>query len=276
VALTACHDYRLRQDLLLADAGMKGDGTMKIRWEIGAADEARVRELIARQRRNALVRMRREINCAQSKPQVRRQRFWQQMVSMRLTSLQNSSPGSPVGRFARADPYPLTYEVVLGATRVKPFILHTPQNWGVIRFADTIADQLARNFAFLEQGGWRPTLKECDRLTVRVRRATEAEVAAYIQDTFLGFGPKQSRNLLQALGLTQYEIPIDSRVTDWLNDFGFPVRLTAAALGDIHYYNFISDGIQALCRRSRVLPCILDAAIFTLKEGEDWTEDNAF
>jgi hypothetical protein len=36
-------------------------------------------------------------------------------------------------------------------------------------------------------------------------------VAGYIQETFEGFGPKQSRNLLQALGLTRYEIPIDIR-----------------------------------------------------------------
>jgi len=100
---------------------------MKIRWEISDADAARVRELTSGQRDNVLVRMRREINCAKSKKQVRRQRFWQQMVSMRLTSLQNSSPGGAVGRFARAEPYPLSYEAVRRAPRARPFIFRTLQ-----------------------------------------------------------------------------------------------------------------------------------------------------
>ena len=101
----------------------------------------------------------------------------------------------------------------------------------------------------------------------------EKNVADYI-DTYQGFGPKQSRNFLQALGLTRFEIPIDSRVTEWLNRFGFPVRLSAAALADPHYYEFVSDGIQALCAKCGVFPCILDAAIFALKDGDAWTEAN--
>ena len=79
---------------------------------------------------------------------------------------------------------------------------------------------------------------------------------------------------LQSLGLTRYEIPIDSRLTDWLNEFGFPVRLTATALGDENYYRFISDGIQVLCERSGVLPCIFDAAVFTAGDSVAWTDDN--
>ena len=99
-------------------------------------------------------------------------------------------------------------------------------------------------------------------------------MAKYIQDRFDGFGPKQSRNVLQALGLTRYEIPIDSRITDWLNEFGFPVRLSGDALSDRNYYNFVSDGIQILCEKCDVFPCVLDAAIFSSKDGDGWTKDN--
>ena len=91
---------------------------------------------------------------------------------------------------------------------------------------------------------------------------------------FHGFGPKQARNLLQSLGLTRHEIPIDSRIAKWLNDFGFPVRLSASALGDRHYYAFVMDGVQALCRASEVAPCVLDAAIFASFDGGGWTEEN--
>jgi hypothetical protein len=51
-------------------------------------------------------------------------------------------------------------------------------------------------------------------------------------------------------------------VTKWLNEFGFPVHLSAETLSDINYCNFVSDGIQALCARCRLYPCVFDAAIF--------------
>jgi hypothetical protein len=75
------------------------------------------------------------------------------------------------------------------------------------------------------------------------------------------------------LGLTKYEIPIDSRITRWLNAFGFPFHLTAGALSDPHYYNLVSDGIQTMCKQSDVLPCVLDAAIFSSYDT-GWTKDN--
>ena len=59
-----------------------------------------------------------------------------------------------------------------------------------------------------------------------------------------------------------------------LNEFGFPVRLTTTALGDDNYYRFISDGIQTLCERSNVLPCIFDAAVFASRDSVAWTDDN--
>jgi N-glycosylase/DNA lyase len=132
----------------------------------------------------------------------------------------------------------------------------------------------ARDFAKLEGGEWQTALSHCDSLIGQNSREAEVRVATYIDRTFGGFGPKQSRNLLQELGLTRYEIPIDSRVTDWLNKFDFPVRLSATALADDGYYNFVSDGIQELCRRCDVMPCILDAIVFSLKDGDGWTEGN--
>lgn len=249
---------------------------MKLQWHVSASDVARVKELIAERRNNALVRVRQAKNCASTKPPVSKEQFWQQMVSMRLTSQQKSDPDSPVGRFARAVPYPLSYDAVSKSKQTKPFMTRVLRDWRGIRFVNVIADQLAQNLILLEEGEWARVMKECNRLTGRVPRSTEVEVASYIQNSFFGFGPKQSRNLLQALGLTRYEIPIDSRVTNWLNEFGFPVRLSAAALGDINYYNFVLDGIQELCSKSGVVPCVLDAAIFSLKDGDAWTDENAF
>jgi thermostable 8-oxoguanine DNA glycosylase len=97
---------------------------------------------------------------------------------------------------------------------------------------------------------------------------SELESADFIDDTLKGFGPKQSRNLLQELGLTRYEIPIDSRITRWLNDFGFPVTLSADALSARNYYSFVSEGVRELCEACGIYPCLLDAAIFSSYDEE--------
>lgn len=75
--------------------------------------------------------------------------------------------------------------------------------------------------------------------------------------------------------MSQFEIPIDSRITKWLNEFGFPVRLTATALSDHDYYEFVSDGFQQLAKACGVAPCVLDAAIFSSFDADAWTEENA-
>lgn len=247
---------------------------MKLHWQIGSKDVVPVKALVAGQAGSALIRARQQHNLAQTKPAVTKERFWRAMVSMRLTTRQKSGPESHVARFIRLNPFPLTYPTVHQARDAGVLIAKVLRKAGGIRFADKIATELAQNLEILEDGLWTDTLVQCNRLTQLVPRDIEIEVARHIQEHFLGFGPKQSRNLLQSLGLTRYEIPIDSRLTDWLNEFGFPVRLTATALGDDNYYRFISDGIQALCERSGVLPCIFDAAVFASRDSVAWTDDN--
>jgi thermostable 8-oxoguanine DNA glycosylase len=145
---------------------------------------------------------------------------------------------------------------------------------GGIRRAPTIAAQTSENFAAMEAGLWSATYTMLEHVRNSSSKEAERKAANFIQDHFKGFGPKQSRNLLQTLGLSRYEIPIDSRITKWLNDFGFPIKLTATALSDRDYYRFVSEGFQQLCAASGVLPCLLDAAIFSSYDGEAWTKDN--
>jgi len=70
------------------------------------------------------------------------------------------------------------------------------------------------------------------------------------------------------LELTRYEVPTDSRITRWLNEFGFPVTISADALSDRNYYRFVSEGIRELCDACRIYPCLLDAAIFSSYDEE--------
>jgi thermostable 8-oxoguanine DNA glycosylase len=118
------------------------------------------------------------------------------------------------------------------------------------------------------------TVARLDEVRLDSSPQTERKAADFLDKNLRGFGPKQSRNLLQWLGLSRYEIPIDSRLTKWLNGFGFPVKLNAFCLADPIYYNFVSDGFQRLCEVCDIVPCVLDAAIFASFDGDQWTDEN--
>ena len=104
----------------------------------------------------------------------------------------------------------------------------------------------------------------------------ERRAALVVHENLKGFGPKQSRNLWQGLGLSRFEIPADSRIAKWLREYGFPVEVSATSLGDLPVYLLVMDGFQALCREVGVLPCVLDAAIFASFDKAEWPEDQMF
>ena len=221
--------------------------------------------IVAQQRNNPIVLARVRRNLAGTRARVSKERFWQALVRCLLTTQQRSGPGSAVMRFNRTRPFALAYSACVGERDLRAFVKRTISAFGGIRRAPTLAAQIADNFRLLEDGLWPQVQHEIARLTEggAVARTTEVEVADFINGRLAGFGPKQARNLLQGLGLTRYEIPIDSRVSKWLKEFGFPAPLSPAALSDRGYYHFISTAVVELCERSGVFPCVLDAAVFT-------------
>ena len=97
----------------------------------------------------------------------------------------------------------------------------------------------------------------------------ERETARALAALLKGIGPKQSRNLLQTLGVTKYEIPIDSRITGWLNRLGVYPKLGAGALADSALYELVMDGLAGVCKQAGVYPCVFDAAVFASFEQPD-------
>lgn len=251
---------------------------MNLVWLINQDDTKIVKTFVNLHANNHFVKKRSERNLAERNSAVDRKEFWKQMVGMRMTSVQRSGPNSPVARFLRTTKFPLTYERVACETSEigrRSLIAETLRAHGGIRYYNRIANDLSANFDKLNaEQGWDVTLKKVNSLAPLSEASEERKVARFLQGLLRGFGPKQSRNLLQSLGLTRYEIPIDSRITRWLNSNGFPVTLTSQALSDPGYYEFVLDGIQALCSASDVFPCILDAAIFASFDGDAWTSNN--
>ena len=90
-----------------------------------------------------------------------------------------------------------------------------------------------------------------------------------------GFGPKQARNLWQCLGVTRYEIPLDSRISGWINAIPSHFRIdTGHLFSSVPYYESIMSHIQAACDGAAVLPCDFDAAVFVTADTEEWPDND--
>jgi hypothetical protein len=247
---------------------------MKIDWIIEPSDIVRVRAFYERHHASPFVKLRIDRNLRTERPPVTKGQFWGYHVGCLLTTQQRSGPNSPVARFIQKRPFILPYEVCRDRMDLAVFAQSVLSGFGGLRRSTKIGSELAANMAFLEAGGWQPTMRLLEGVRSDPTPESERRAADYLGDNLKGIGPKQSRNLLQGLGLSRWEIPIDSRITKWLNQFGFPVMLSANALGDRNYYNFVSQGFQRLCDACGIAPCVLDAAIFASYDGDGWTAEN--
>ena len=245
---------------------------MILNWVIEVSDSQKVKAFYSQHKDNRFVRNRINKNLKKNISDFSREIFWDTMITCLLTTQQRSGPNSAVHKFCCKNPFPLKYDECTSNKCLRDFATNILTEFGGIRRANTIGEEIETNIKWLENDGWQNVSKMYAELKDNENRIAEKTWADFINDNLKGFGPKQSRNLLQTLGLTKYEIPIDSRITKWLNDFGFPITLSAAALGDRHYYNFISKGIQQICEASGIYPCALDAAIFSSYDDE-WPED---
>ena len=249
---------------------------MRLTWHVTASDAGRIKRLLSDSRSHPLVRARRERNLAAQRPRVRLPGFWHALCGALLTTQQRSGPKSPVTRFLAARPFPLSYARVSAARDIAGYVTGELTRFGGIRRSTNIGAELVANHEKLSAGLWKQLDPMLARLSSSVNAALEREVANVLNDSLMGIGPKQSRNLLQGLGLTRYEIPLDSRLMKWLNEFGFPLQLNATALSDRHYYEFVSDGVQALCGAAKVAPCLFDAAVFASFDTDEWSDPVTF
>lgn len=247
---------------------------MKIVWQFDPGDILRIKGFVKLHSNNPFVQQRIQRNLADKKPIVSLDGFWFAMVSCLATTQQRSGPGTPVSRFILIKPFPLSYELCKSQENLYDFTHKILTSFGGIRRTNRLSKEITTNFSRLQHSLWDRTCSVLEELRVSVDAQNERKSAEFIDEHFMGFGPKQSRNLLQALGLTRFEIPIDSRITKWLNDFGFPITLSAGALSDRNYYNFVSDGVQLLCEQSHVYPCVFDAVIFSSYDEDRWVEEN--
>lgn len=246
---------------------------MDIRWNVSRRDVQRLRAFVQSQHHRPFVQWRIALNVKRCGIRLTRDWVWLRIVGSLLSTQQRSGPGSAVFRLMQTQPFALRYRVCRGQQALDRFAGDLLRRFGGIRRWRVVAAEIEENYLELERALWRKLLLRLSSLCDDDSPRLEREVARFVEDSLRGFGPKQARNLLQSLGLTRYEIPLDSRITKWLSDFGFPLKLSSLPLSDPGYYELVLDGLQELCHRSNTYPCVLDAAIFTSFDQAEWPEN---
>jgi thermostable 8-oxoguanine DNA glycosylase len=206
-------------------------------------------------------------NLKHSNEGVSKDHFWRTLVSCLLTTQQRSGLGSRVDEFLKTDDPILDFDYCSTVKNLPKVVEETLSNNG-LRRNERIAKEVNHAASWLKQDGWLVVKSQLDLISSHTSAKKERSVARFLQDKFKGIGPKQSRNLIQWMGLSKYEIPLDSRMVKVLKKLQFPVPLSAIALADESYYCFIEDGIQKLMSEIRVYPCVFDACAFASLEAD--------
>jgi hypothetical protein len=242
-----------------------------------------VRRIVDAKRQEPFFKRRYARNVQNPPSQFSRDEFWGQMVVCMCTSVQRSGPNSRVSHLVREDPFPLRLAVCAGHGDLRQFAESVLRSRG-LRFGRKLADQIVRNMLWLSDGGWATVEEQFGKLasgglnlgSPQQRIAAERQAARMVMGRsggLAGFGPKQARNLWQCLGVTQYEIPLDSRVFNWLTALPGSFDIDVSKLyASVPYYETKMSEIQELCAVAGVLPCEFDAAVFIDSDDDEWPE----
>lgn len=243
---------------------------MKIVWEYTESDINRVIDFV-NANQNPFVENRINRNIQRNGILLDKDEILKTMLMCLLTAQQNSGPDSNLSVFLRNKPFLLTDSFLSQEHGIENVVREVLISNGLNRYFNKIPNYFTINYLHLVQSDWELKKKLEDCFSKDLTKSEERVLADKIDQDFKGFGSKQARNFLQSLGLTKYEIPIDSRIISWLKKFGFPILFTPIALQDKSFYHFVSDGIQLLCEKANIYPCVLDAAIVSSNETTDRT-----
>jgi hypothetical protein len=208
--------------------------------------------------------------------------FIRAMLYCLCTTRQRSGPNGKVAQFFRRKRFPITERYCRKNQNGLPQMLRRELSRAGIRFNKKIPAYFSENWRRLENNDWGLWRELCNDVPGKRRNAAwEREMAQSIHQEkhergfkLKGFGPKQSRNLLQLLGFSRHEVPLDSRFMTWLHDYGFPHQLTDSQLQSSVLYEIIEDAIIEIARQVDIYPCLLDAAVFSAEDGDGWTTEN--
>ena len=185
------------------------------------------------------------------------------MLICLMSSETDSYPDIKIEQIFSKKPFLLSHEYLLKAASIEHLLQETFQTFGVTKYLKKVPKHFSTNFDFLVRTDWNLESEINRSLEHELTKYDERKLADMVDKSFKGFGSKEARSFLLALGVTKYEIPIDYNFIKWLNNFDFPIKFSKIALQDILFYHFVSDGIQKLCEISEIYPCVLYTSVIS-------------
>ena len=234
---------------------------MDLHWEFTDHDVERLSTFVRAQSAKRLVVERKRRNVDRKDIDTSDAATWCVLVGCLVTTQQPSGDNSNVARFLASESAVLD----LKACRANQNLAKTAStalSTAGLRRNLIIGEQLAHAVQFFSGKNWQALHDSLKTLVSHTTLNKERQTASRFRETFRGLGPKQSRNLIQWIGLSRYVIPLDSRFSRHLKEINFPIPVSAATLQDENYYRFVEDGIQQLARAASVYPCMYDACVF--------------
>jgi thermostable 8-oxoguanine DNA glycosylase len=242
---------------------------MKPIWEIDKATLTEWSDLVKENSNNKLVIERKFRNVKRKGIDLSKANLWKVFVGCQVTTQQRSGPNTPVSRFLDSNSSALSYAKCKVAPSLRQ-LLEKELTGAGLRRAPTMASNLVMIHDLLESGEWSVLLQHLASLESNTTQAKEVKVAQYLQSKkYPGLGPKQSRNFIQWVGLSRYEIPLDSRILKKLKQYGCAFVPRAGALSDETVYRFVQAGLQQVAKSLGIYPCVLDACIFSSFDATD-------
>ncbi len=234
-------------------------------WEIKEDFLSRIKIIVNDNLTSNIVQERIEKNINRKGIDLSKKEIWKALIGCHITSNQKSGEGSSVDIYMKSTSPCLDYKKCINVNESE---MSAELSKYQIRYNKKISQQLIENLSFLENGGWDKLLVQLNKLLPHHSRKDELDVIDYLlnEGKLKGIGLKQSRNFLQWLGLSIYEIPIDSRVCKVLKECGCNFVPEGEGLQDRVVYKYIEDGLINIAEKIGIKPCILDGCLFNSLE----------
>lgn len=234
---------------------------MRIDWHFDRKDLFGISQLIKEQSSKDVVVQRIRKNVDRVGIDISNRATWRGFVGCLVTTQQSSGKNSKVEQFMASESPVLDLETCF---KTKNFAGKASKLLSAagLRRNLVIGQQLEAALPAFSRSNWTKINNSLKTILESSTLASEREISRMFQSKFSGLGPKQSRNLIQTLGLSRYIVPIDSRFAKHLKEISFPIPVSSLALQDETYYCFVEDGIQRLADALGIYPCVYDASVF--------------
>lgn len=199
------------------------------------------------------VKRRITINIDNGKREVTKEKFWRSLLLGVITS------GKRESAVKKLKNLPIFDFNAVSQQKDRKFFFS--ENLSAFGCQEKFAHYLDHNYKKMDTE-WETILKSLEAVKEDTSLEKERNIVLDFQE-FLGIGSKQSRNMLQMLGFSQYVIPIDSRIKKGLCKLGgVAMPIDKKSFSNEKIYREVEDQINDLCKKLGIVPCILEACLY--------------